>query len=263
MKNSVIKWLRENLSPKEKVKIKSMFDKILSLDSHRSYSQFGEDSFLYSYYKGKAWTPNRKTIGFGVDIEKGFYVDVGCYSPMDCSNTYLFYRQGWRGINIDPTPGVKEMFDAVRPRDINLQLAVSESATKIDLFSWGNPNVFNTVSPVVAETRCHELGRDPTVIQVQAKPLKSILNTFLPAGQAISFLNIDVEGYDLVVLTTNDWEKYRPEIVIVEDYQADMESILDSDIYRFLGEVEYQMIAWLNPSTIYVDTQSRVTKGIK
>jgi hypothetical protein len=46
--------------------------------------------------------------------QKGFYVDVGAYHPFLFSNTYIFYLRGWRGINIDATPGSMKLFNKFR-----------------------------------------------------------------------------------------------------------------------------------------------------
>ena len=59
--------------------------------------------------------------------DKGFYVDVGAHHPFRFSNTYLFYTQGWSGINIDATPGSMKAFNKYRPRDINLEVGVGRS----------------------------------------------------------------------------------------------------------------------------------------
>ena len=56
----------------------------------------------------------------------GFYVDIGAHHPKRFSNTYIFYQRGWRGINIDAKPGTKEVFNKLRPRDINLEVPISE-----------------------------------------------------------------------------------------------------------------------------------------
>ena len=55
----------------------------------------------------------------------GFYVDVGAHHPKRFSNTYTFYKKGWRGVNIDAMPGSMEKFKKIRPRDINLEFAIS------------------------------------------------------------------------------------------------------------------------------------------
>ena len=34
-------------------------------------------------------------------IDKGIYIDLGCNHPIKYNNTYLLYKRGWSGINID------------------------------------------------------------------------------------------------------------------------------------------------------------------
>src|SRR5579872_3262677 len=84
--------------------------KLFGFHSH-SYSQFGEDMILKSIFRDKT---------------KGFYVDVGAYHPHFISNTHYFYKRGWQGINIDPSPNCMELFRKWRKRDTNLELAVSD-----------------------------------------------------------------------------------------------------------------------------------------
>ncbi len=60
-----------------------------------SYGQEGEDRVLPPFY---SWSMDDNS-------PSGFYVDVGAHDPFRFSNTYLFYRLGWSGINIDAAPG--------------------------------------------------------------------------------------------------------------------------------------------------------------
>jgi hypothetical protein len=50
-------------------------------------------------------------------------VDVGAFNRVKFSNTCIFYRKGWRGINIEPHPEHFKLFPNARRRDINLNLA--------------------------------------------------------------------------------------------------------------------------------------------
>ena len=86
---------------------------------YRSFAQEGEDRVLFSLLF--------KLHG-GKHIDNGFYVDVGAHHPYYLSNTYIFYRQGWRGLNIDAMPGSMALFEKNRPRDINLESGVGGGA---------------------------------------------------------------------------------------------------------------------------------------
>ncbi len=93
-------------------KLRAMKGKILGARGYMnpSYSIEGEDRIVRSLFWEKRDT--------------GFYVDVGAHHPFRFSNTYLFYTQGWRGINIDATPGSMRAFKKHRPRDINLEIGI-------------------------------------------------------------------------------------------------------------------------------------------
>src|SRR5437868_1700164 len=82
-----------------------------------TWSQFGEDAYLFAYFRNKGW----RNQALWRPLEKGFYVDVGCFHPVQMSNTLAFYKQKWSGINIDATPGSKALFDRWRSRDTNLE----------------------------------------------------------------------------------------------------------------------------------------------
>ena len=76
-----------------------------------SFSQEGEDLILRRLLEGQEW---------------GFYVDVGCASSVAIlQQHFIFYRRGWRGINVDATAEAIARFHKARRRDINVVAAVS------------------------------------------------------------------------------------------------------------------------------------------
>src|SRR6266481_2720122 len=54
---------------------------------------------------------------------EGFFVDVGANEPRTGSQTWFLEQQGWRGILIEPQPGLCEKLREARPRSIVLQVA--------------------------------------------------------------------------------------------------------------------------------------------
>jgi FkbM family methyltransferase len=66
-----------------------------------------------------------------VSHEVGFYIDVGGFHPEVDSVTKLFYDHGWRGVNCEPVPELVRLFERDRPRDVNLQVAVSDRTGEI------------------------------------------------------------------------------------------------------------------------------------
>jgi len=213
-----------------------------------SWSQYGEDAHVRSHFRNKGWT---KQGGFQT-MQAGFYVDVGCCHPIRLSNTLWFYKAGWRGINIDPTPGVKELFDRWRKRDVNLGLAVSDHNGSLTFYTEGGKNsVYNTASPEQARLLVEQgLIKNMVEVQVPCATLSSVLDKHLPKGQGIQFMSVDAEGHDLEVLQSNDWARYRPEVLLVEAHTDTLEHLMDSDLVRYITAQGYDIHAWLRPNLV-------------
>lgn len=200
------------------------------------YSQNGEDVILASI--------------FAKDY-KGFYVDVGAHHPYRISNTALLHEQGWTGINIDANPDTIELFKKIRPNDINLLAGVSNTAQELTYHKFSDPAV-NTFSAEEAERWKYKkwlkyLG----TTKISTSKLSSILSENIPAAQKIDVLNVDVEGLDLEVLQSNDWNLYSPKIVVVEVHTFDLESPENSPVYYFLKQKGYKLRHMLKFSLIF------------
>ena len=193
-----------------------------------SYSQEGEDLILQRIFERK---------------QSGFYVDVGAHHPKRFSNTYIFYRRGWHGINIDASPGTMAAFKRHRPRDINLEIPVSDCVEELTFYEFSDP-ALNGFSESLSN---HRNRTTPYKIVASKKlttlPLAEILDKHLPDGQEIDFMTIDVEGWDYKVLTSNDWKKYRPKIVLVEIVNSDLETLEDNATVNFLKSKGYLVFA--------------------
>ncbi|EHR70636.1 hypothetical protein BurJ1DRAFT_1772 [Burkholderiales bacterium JOSHI_001] len=174
----------------------------------------------------------------------GFYVEVGSHHPIRFSNTYNFYRRGWRGLCIDPVPGLVRRFARWRPRDIALELGIAESAGSLTFHLFNEP-ALNTFSPELAAERD---GRNNWAIverrTVPVQPLAAVLAQHLPADvQAIDFMSIDVEGMDLQVLRSNDWTRYRPRIVVTECLDSRMSNWPTDPVVQFMAQQQYFPVA--------------------
>ncbi|MHC4617544.1 MAG: FkbM family methyltransferase [Planctomycetota bacterium] len=175
--------------------------------------------------------------------EHGFYVDVGAHHPKRFSNTYHFYRNGWRGINIDAMPGSMKAFNKIRPRDINLEMAVSSRRQKLVYYAFDDP-ALNSFSEKLSLERNGKNGNKIIFTKErETLTLREILDTYVPKGTQIDFLSVDAEGLDFEVLQSGDWNKYRPAIVLVEAKGNSLESATQTDVYRFLLDKGYALFA--------------------
>lgn len=206
-------------------------------ESHKSFSNEGEDLIL------------NKILG---QRKSGFYVDVGAYHPKMYSNTYLFYKRGWSGINIDANPLSIEKFNRFRKRDINVNAGVAETEGILTYYAF-EESAINTFSHELYQTRLQEnKTKFLREVQVHTLTLANILDKYLPHNQ-IDFLDIDVEGLDLQVLKSNNWNKYRPKAVLVEDQSTDKQSLTELETYKFLTQQNYKLIAKTFNTLIFIN----------
>lgn len=197
----------------------------LAFSQARSYSQFGEDRYL---------------LGRFADKTDGFFVDVGAYHPFSLSNTCLLYERGWRGINLEPAPDGFAEFRRWRPRDINLPLAVSPVPGCVEFVVAGAFAGIADSSHLWGDMGARR-------IRVRTEPLSSILDEHLPSGQEIDLLDVDCEGHDLEVLKSNDWDRYRPKVILAEAHREDDAAALD----RYLDEQGYGRESQLDLTLVY------------
>ena len=186
-----------------------------------SYSMDQEDLVIKEYFNGK---------------NKGFYVDVGCYHPLQRNNTMLLYQKGWRGINIDISDFSIKLFKFLRPDDFNLNLAVSNKEGEIDMFFQKKLSQLSTIKENHAKKAFQGNILNKKIL---SKRLTSILDESKYKDQKIDFLNIDVEGADFEVLQSLNLNKYSPELICIEVIEKDLEN---SDVFNFLYKNSYKKI---------------------
>jgi FkbM family methyltransferase len=147
------------------------------------------------------------------DVVNGFYIDVGAQDPEIDSVTKAFYDRGWRGLNIEPVPVWYARLVATRPRDINLNLAVSTTEGEITLHEVEGTGL-STVHDELA-TGHRTQGRFPMrTWRVAAMPLRRLCQEH--QIREVHFLKIDVEGAEHEVIKSMDFGSVRPWIVVVE-----------------------------------------------
>jgi len=54
---------------------------------------------------------------------------------------------------------------------------------------------------------------------------------------------MDVEGSEQEVLESNDWSRYRPEVIVIEQLSTDLRESMRHPTTAFLNERGYQLIA--------------------
>ena len=192
------------------------------------FSQEGEDILLQRLFSHQ---------------KSGFSVDVGAHHPKRFSNTYALYRQGWRGINIDATPGSMGPFKELRPEDLNLECGVSLHEGEMPFYEFEDP-ALNTFSRARYE---YLIANTPyklkQILKVKTKKLSSILEEHVPANKKIDLLTIDVEGLDFEILKSNTWERFSPKVLLIEALDQNIQTLERSELGTFLKSKGYSIFA--------------------
>ena len=165
-----------------------------------------------------SWAGSREDILLlralgGMVPADGFYIDVGANSPSEGSVTKLFYDQGWRGINVEPSPVWHRQLCQQRPRDINLNVAASDTFGHLTLYDHIDGGLGTAVKSL-AERHEGELGIAMVPVDVEMVTLTSLCERHAPA--VVHFLKIDVEGHEEQVLRGMDFSRFRPWILCIE-----------------------------------------------
>ena len=213
------------------------------LGASPTYAQTGEDRILHAL------------LAFaGVhDSHRGFYVDVGANDPVKHSNTFMFYRRGWRGITVEAQADLVERQRRVRPRDRAVCAVVSDETKELTLTEFANRG-FATV-----EVEPKWAGRQPILRQqrVQPRTLTEILETE-HAPPRFELLSVDVEGHDLHVLRSLDLSRFRPLLIAVEIHGL---RIADGGLERnatvaFLRDHGYEPVGYAVFNGYFLDRRS-------
>ena len=182
-----------------------IWDVYLSLLKHKSYSQYGEDLIIDSFFQHH------------VPIKNGNYLDIGCYHPVGISNTYVLHKKGWQGLVIDIDDYKLELFKRRRGKNVEvLKAAISseDSLSKVPIYKFNQPfSPYDTLSEDMAKTRSKAINIDYTTEEVNQISINSLLNK-----KHFDLINIDVEGLDELIVNSIDFNKYQPTMIVYESF---------------------------------------------
>ena len=214
-----------------------------------SYSYGGVDSLILNIFKDK---------------EKGFYIDIGCGHPIKNNNTYLLNKKGWNGINIDLDEENINLFNVSRKNDFNFAAAVSDTEGEADLYFYHKKSALNTINKQIAH---FQKAKVSSIRKINTKTINRIIELSPLKDQKIDFLSIDVEGSELAILKSFDFEKYSPKVIVVEYLDLtlnkleiknlNVDNILKSEIYKLIISKNYILANILHSDLIFIHKKFR------
>jgi len=187
----------------------------------RSYSQFGEDLIISSFFKSF----------------RGKFVDIGCYHPLKYNNTALLYKKGWTGINIDLNQTTIDLFNACRKKDTNVLACLSNVRKEVPLYFESAFSALNSINK--------ENLKNFGIKNIKINKIKTKLFTDIVKNN-FDFLNIDCEGNDFKILKTIDLNIFTPKLICIEVNKRHKDLI-----YNYLSNYGYKLLIKKSLSHIF------------
>lgn len=240
-KNSVKKIMKKILPEKLSGYLSSLYKE---LRPKKSYSQSGEDiiaDFVFETLK----------------ISKPSYLDIGAHHPVYLSNTFLFYKKGAKGVCIEPDP---ELFKAIkrrRGRDTCLNVGIAGKSEKSVDYYVLTSKTLNTFSKEEAEAAVasgnYGKQKIEKVIKIPLVAINEVMEKHF--NRTPNFVSIDTEGFDLQILKSFDFSKYRPEVICVETSEiiGKNKIIKNEELIDFMKGKDYFVYADTYINSIFVD----------
>ena len=226
-----------------KVFIKSLTHKKIS------YSYGGVDLLILDIFKNQ---------------KKGYYLDIGCAHPIKNNNTYLLYKKGWDGVNIDLDKENIDLFNSYRKRDFNVTAAVSDKEGETDLYFYHNKSALNTISKQNADFQKADIS---SIKKIKTQSINRILENSPYKDQKIDFLSVDVEGSELDIFKNFDFNKYSPKVIAVEFLDLSLKKLeiknlninnmIKSKIFELIQSKGYTLANVLHSDLIFIKNSFR------
>jgi FkbM family methyltransferase len=167
------------------------------------YSQQDEDRILFEKY---------------LNYEDGFFIELGAMDGVMYSNTLFFENNlRWKGVLIEPTNQYNSLIQN-RPNCYNFNYAISENKGFVEFLGDG---ALGGMTHTMSDK--HRIGWNldqagPTY-SVQSIPISELLSTI--DIKKVDFFSIDVEGGELEVLHTFDWN--IPVYIVLIEINQDLD----------------------------------------
>ena len=214
---------------------------------NNSKSQIQQDLILdQQIFKGKS---------------NGVFVEVGALDGFGASNTWFFeMERNWSGLLIEPNPvEFNKRNQHPRPNSIFENCAISDVEMDINFLSIEGPcNVLSGIMEFYNSQHLERIDRELEMYSNHTEgheiysrkeqiPMKAVrLQTLFSKHNItkIDFISIDVEGAELQVLNSINFDKVDISVFMIENnYGLEKETeFLSSKGYKLLGNIQWDSV---------------------
>ena len=203
------------------------------------YSQFDQDKWLHQNI-----FPNKT---------KGYFVDIGAYDGVHCSNTKFFEDQGWSGVCVEPLPRVFKTLQ--KNRTCLCKQGVISHFKENEVEFCDIDGYCEMLSGVVANYSEEHKRRIVSEEHINGGSTRSKIKvknlTFsdITNNTEIDLLDIDTEGGELDILKNIDFNKYKTFCILVEN------NYNDGSLNSFLASKNFRLKHSLVCDQVYINNK--------
>jgi hypothetical protein len=193
------------------------------------------------------------------NINKGVYIDLGCNHPIKFNNTYLLYKRGWSGINIDSDFDSIKLFNKFRSNDFNVRNIVSDDGSVKKLYYYHKRSALNTLSKDLVDSRTSKPSK---IIEEKSVTLNKIIEDSPYRNSKINLLSVDIENHEYEALKNFNFLKYKVDVLVVEStdtsqkklemYNQSIDFITKSKVYNLIVKNGYKLINLIHSDLVFV-----------
>jgi FkbM family methyltransferase len=158
-------------------------------------------------------------------------MDIGAHDGVDLNNTLYFeLTNNWTGINVEPISSVYDRLKTNRPNNININCAVTNTDGISEfIYNTGYTEMlsglkseldFRHINRINDEIK--QMGGTSESITVETRRVESICDQY--NINQINYLSIDVEGGEMKVLESINYNKVFIDVIGFENNYKDIES---------------------------------------
>ncbi len=231
----------------------------LALKIYKEFPFFKKAYFFYNIYirnfkylfGGSQFNEENDLFDLFEKGHIGNYVDVGCFHPNKFSNTRKMHRSGWDGINIDLNPFTIDLFNFARPKATNLCVALSNKVKKTKIYHHHELSPQNTINKDHLKWMEEHFGLKKLKSKfIKTQTLENVLKKYNFIN--IDFLNVDIEGNELEVITSLNLKKFKVKLICIEILGFNnLQKKRKKKLLNYLKRNKYRMIKKMGSNYIF------------
>lgn len=219
-----------------------------------SLSQSGEDTILAYIF-----------MALGISESQCSYLDLGANHAQQLSNTYYFYQKGSRGVLVEANPKLIAELKFYRSGDVILNRCIAgESGQSVDFYVMSGDGLSTPDREQAEKIVAHNPAiQIESAVTVQTITVNEILDTYFDGAPV--FINIDIEGAEMEILTSIDFEAHRPLAIILEmiPYRSHLVvGVKNQEILQFMADKDYVEYAFTGINSIFLDKKRMKDFGV-